>query len=165
MTSTERNSTQPMKQVMKRVVVCGIGNRLRGDDAVGPLVIDELKKKGQPETTLLLDCGTVPEGFAGKIIGFEPDIIIIVDAVRMNRPAGEVAEVPIEKIKHHLATTHKMPVTLFIDYLQRSLPNAELTFIGIQQAATIFGEGLSNECRKAIATAAVKMEKYSRNRA
>jgi len=143
---------------MKRFVICGIGNRLRGDDAVGPLVIEELAKKQFPETVLLLDCGSVPESYAKKIISFEPDMIVMVDAVQMNRIAGDVAEIPTEKIKGMLATTHKMPITLFIDYLQRSLPEAEVMFIGIQQSSTLFGSEISKECQKGILGTVKKIE-------
>jgi len=152
--------TSKNTRTTKRIVVCGIGNRLRGDDAVGPMVIDELQKKNPPETTMLLDCGLTPEGFAGKVISFEPDMIIIIDAVEMNRLPGEVADIPAEKIKAQLATTHKMPITLFIDYLQRSLPKAEIAFIGIQQSTTTFGEGMSNACKKAVLVTTGKVEKY-----
>ena len=145
---------------MKRIVVCGIGNRLRGDDAIGPLVIDELKKKSLPETIMLIDCGLTPEGFASRVISFEPDIIIMIDAVEMNRLAGEVADIPTEKIKAQLATTHKMPITLFIDYLQRSLPKVEIVFIGIQQLSTTFGEEMSKECKNAVLVTTSKVEKY-----
>ena len=136
----------------KRIVICGIGNGLRADDAVGPLVIDKLQKRSNelPERIMLLDCGSTPERYAGKIIDFNPDTIILVDAVQMNRMAGEVVDVPVEKIKSMLTTTHKMPITLFIDYLQKSLPDMDVVFIGIQQASTIFGEELSDECRASV---------------
>jgi len=144
---------------MGRFVVCGIGNRLRGDDAVGPLVIDELRKRGLPDSAMLLDCGPAPESFAGKIIGFAPDAIVMADAVQMNRPAGEVAEIPVDKIKGMFATTHKMPLTLFIEYMQRSLPKAKIAFFGIQQGSTVFGKGPGKECKKAVQTAAGMIEK------
>lgn len=148
---------------MKKFVVCGVGNRLRGDDAVGPMVVDELKKRNQPETVMLLDCGSTPERYAGKIIGFGPDIIIIIDAVEMNRMAGEVHEIPTEKIRGMFATTHKMPITLFIDYLQKSLTSSEIIFIGIQQATTVFGAAISEECQKSIKVTTDKVENISRN--
>jgi hydrogenase 3 maturation protease len=148
---------------MARIVVCGIGNRLRGDDAVGPMVIDEIGEQFIDRINndiMLVDCGSVPEGFAKNIISFRPDKIVIIDAVEMNRPPGEVADIPIEKIKQQLATTHKMPITLFIDYLQRSLPKSEIEFIGIQKANTMFGAGMSDECKAAIGKTTSKIEKY-----
>ena len=144
----------------KRIVVCGIGNRLRGDDAVGPLTIDELKKKTWPESILLLDCGSTPEAMSGKIIKFEPDLIILVDSVQMNRLPGEVEKIPIDKIKSMLATTHKMPITMFIEYLQNSLPAADIIFIGMQQSSTVFGGEVSKECGAAIADVMHMIEKY-----
>jgi hydrogenase 3 maturation protease len=148
---------------MKRIAVCGIGNRLRGDDAVGPLMINELAKRDLPENVLLLDCGSTPEALSGKIIGLEPDLIILVDAVQMNRMPGEVEAIPIDKIKSMLATTHKMPITMFIEYLQRSLPKAEFVFIGIQHSSTVFGEELSRECRESIPKAASMIENLFNN--
>lgn len=150
-------------QETKRIVVCGIGNRIRGDDAVGPLTIDELNKKTWPESILLLDCGPTPEALSSKVIKFEPGLIILVDAVQMNRLPGEVETIPIGKIKSMLATTHKMPITMFIEYLQNSLPKAEIVFIGIQQSSTVFGEELSNECGAAIAESTRMIEEYFKN--
>ncbi len=141
----------------KRTAICGIGNELRGDDAVGPLVIEGLRAKNLPETVLLIDCGSTPENFAGKVLQFGPDRIIIIEAVEMGRVPGSIAEIPTEKIKAQLATTHKMPITLFIDHLQRSLPGAEIIFIGVQQSRTGFGEKMSTECRGALERAVNKI--------
>jgi len=147
---------------MSRFVVCGIGSRLRADDAAGPLVIDELRKRDLPQPVLLLDCGPAPESFAGKILSFRPDTIIMVDAVQMNRPPGEIAEIPADRIKGMFSTTHKMPLTLFIEYMQRSLPKAKIAFFGIQQGSTVFGKGPGEECKKAVYEAASIVEKTLR---
>ena len=141
-------------KAVKRFVVCGIGNRLRSDDAVGPMVIERLRAKRFPETVLLVDCGSTPEGFSRKITEFEPDTVIIVDAVEMDRMAGDIDEIPLEKVKQQMATTHKMPITMFIEYLERRLPNAEIVFFGVQKASTTFGEKTSPEVELAVGKAA-----------
>ena len=79
---------------MAKIAVCGIGNRLRGDDAAGPLVIDMLAQSFPAENVLLLDCGTVPERFTSKIVSFSPDMLIIVDAVDMAGPPAPWSKYP-----------------------------------------------------------------------
>ena len=145
-----------MKAKITKTAICGIGNRLRGDDGAGPAVIDRLKKRSLPKSALLLDCGQAPESFAGKILSSRPDTIIIIDAVEMDRPPGSIEEIPAERIKAQLATTHKMPITLFMEYLQRSLPDTEIVFMGIQQKRTGFGDEMSKECKQAVEKAADK---------
>jgi hydrogenase 3 maturation protease len=143
---------------LKRTVVCGIGNTLRGDDGAGPMVIKGLRrrlggtdagKRGGNAGVLLLDCGSAPENFSGKVLEFGPEKVIIIDAVEMGRRPGAVDEIGLERVKKAMATTHKMPVTVFIEYLQRSLPAAEIVFIGIQQKSTGFGAEMSSEVGKA----------------
>ncbi len=135
-----------------KTVVCGVGNELRGDDSFGPLVIKELEKKALPDT-LLLNCGTAPENFLGKIEKLKPEKIIILDSVEMGKKPGSLKEIPPENIKDHLLTTHKIPLIVFIEKLKKST-DAEIIFLGCQPKSIGFGKGISRECRKAARKAA-----------
>src|SRR5574342_1091615 len=59
----------------KRVLILGVGNRLRGDDAVGPLLVEHLQGKVDIP---LIDAGEVPENYLGPIEESGADMNIIV---------------------------------------------------------------------------------------
>lgn len=141
-----------------RTVVCGVGNRMRGDDAVGPLVVDELVKSLKMRDVLLLDCGSAPENFTGKIEAFNPDKIVIIDAVDMGKRPGAVRIVEQDKIGGLRLSTHQMPLKMFIEYLMRRV-NAEIVFVGVQPRDVGFDRKMSIECKKAVKTAVEAVKK------
>ncbi|MBN8509446.1 MAG: hydrogenase maturation protease [Burkholderiales bacterium] len=68
-------------------VVLGLGNRLLGDDAAGPLVIDRLARAPATSATLL-DGGTV--GLALLPAIEDAKALVAVDAARFGAPTGTV---------------------------------------------------------------------------
>ncbi len=122
---------------------------MRGDDAIGPMIIDALKGKTD---AVLMDCGEAPESYLGKIEKIHPEKIIIADAVQMDKPPGTVETIDINEIKGVVMSSHNMPMTLFFEYLQTRVKN-ELLFIGIQPKSTEFNQPLSGECKKSVDTA------------
>ena len=136
MLSDKKSSERP-------VVVCGVGNSTRGDDACGPYVVERLKDKDSRLS--LIDCGLAPENFTGKIKHINPRMIVIVDAVDFGEDAGHFEKIDIEKIKGQLMSTHKLPVSLFIEFLQKEIGCA-VEFIGIQPKGLGFCEDMSEEC-------------------
>ncbi len=141
-----------MLTLIMRTVVCGIGNRMRGDDAAGPMVIDGLKRSPSgrnSDRVLLLDCGHFPENFVKKIIGFRPGRIILVDTADFGGKPGDFREISKEEIKYHVLSTHRMPLTMLVDYLKSEI-DFEFVFLGIQPGQTGFGDPVSRECQKAV---------------
>lgn len=132
-----------------RVAVCGIGNRIRGDDGVGPEVIRTLRPELEGDNVLLLDCEETPESFLGELQGFSPEKVILVDAVDLGKPAGSLGLVDIHSVKKQAMSTHKLPLNLFIDYLQGKM-RFKLVFIGVQPKNTGLNAEMSEEVRKAI---------------
>ena len=106
-----------------------IGNRDGGDDAVGPYIADVLKKYKIYDVKVI-DCGTTPENFTSVVKNDNPENLIIVDAVDMNLPYGEIRLVSKEKIGKFCISTHGIPISLLIDYLEKYIDNIFL--IGIQ---------------------------------
>jgi hydrogenase 3 maturation protease len=110
---------------MDLLVMC-IGNRDGGDDAVGPYIADKLKNTN----INVLDCGTIPENYTFDVRKSNPDLVVIVDAVEMNLNPGEIRIIPKEKIGVAHISTHGIPISVLIKYLERSIK--EIIFIGIQ---------------------------------
>lgn len=110
---------------MSFVVMC-IGNREGGDDAVGPYIADQLK-----ETDIdVIDCGTTPENYTSVVKRKNPEKLIIVDAADMGLEPGEMRIVPKEKIGVMTISTHGIPVSVLMNYLEQSVK--EVILIGIQ---------------------------------
>jgi len=75
-----------------RTLIIGCGNLLRGDDAVGPVLIQHLWNRGLPEGVRCADAGTGGMDVAFQMRGV-PEVILV-DACRTGSPAGEIFRVP-----------------------------------------------------------------------
>ncbi len=117
---------------MELLVMC-IGNRDGGDDAVGPYVADKLKESGIDA----IDCGVVPENYTSVVKRLNPKVLIIIDAVEMGIDPGEIRIVPKNKIGVMHVSTHGIPISVLIGYLEKYVEN--IVFIGIQPR-TMSGE-------------------------
>ena len=72
---------------MKKLTVIGVGNRLRGDDAAGPLVIDRLMELDHPRIEAI-DAGSDAIGIL-EYLEDRPWVWII-DACQMGKEPGEL---------------------------------------------------------------------------
>ena len=112
---------------MDYLIMC-IGNRYGGDDAIGPYIADRLKEKAND--FVVLDCGTLPENFTSVVKQHKPRNLIIVDAVEMELTPGETRIVPKEKIGTMHISTHGIPISILMTYLEEYVEN--IFFVGIQ---------------------------------
>ena len=120
-------------------LLVGIGNVIRRDDGLGPYMAQHFKAEGWQT----LDCGTVPENFTSKIKQLQPELVVFIDAAEMELKPGEFRIIPKEQIKDFSCGTHNLPLSLMIDFLQRSLEDVEMPFVGVQPSSVSDGEGLS----------------------
>lgn len=142
----------------KRVAILGLGSSLRGDDAAGLVLVEELKKnlrgKRKSRPLKIFSCGTTPESFTGEIKKFKPSHILIVDAVDMNKKAGGISIVDIQTESANVSfSTHSLPIKIFIDYLFHFL-RCQFSVLGIQPKSIEFGSPRSAEVNAAIKKAA-----------
>ena len=122
-----------------RKVIIGIGNPLKGDDSIGNLIVDELKKIVKDKNTLLIRAETNPENFVGKVKSFNPDVIYFVDAVEFDGKVGEVRVFGIDDVLNQSSSTHGISVKVFKDFF----PEAEIYVIGIKPEDIDYGQELS----------------------
>lgn len=80
-----------------RTLIIGCGNLLRGDDAVGPVLIRHLWDRGLPEGVRCADAGTGGMDVAFQMRGV-PQVILI-DACRTGSAAGEIFRAPGEQLE------------------------------------------------------------------
>ena len=141
-------SLEKLDKILKgKTLILGIGNVMKGDDGLGPILISRLKGKTKAN---LLDCEEVPENYIQPIIEARPDSIVIVDAADWNGPAGEIRLIDAEEINNISFSTHDSSLQIFINYLKRNLPNTHIVIVGIQQKRKGFLDSLSPEVEKAI---------------
>jgi hydrogenase 3 maturation protease len=131
----------------ERLAVMGIGNPLRGDDAIGVEVLRRLKGR-IPENVALFECEMVPENFLSEIEGFKPTHVLMIDAAQLEVEPGEASLIQPEKITGQAFSTHTIPLSLTAGILQGSL-GAKIILLGVKPETTEFGEGLSPKLQKA----------------
>lgn len=133
-----------------RIAIIGIGQELRGDDALGPMIVRSLKPRltGKP-SVLILDGGQSPENQTGALRRFIPDLVILIDAAQMNTTNGEVRWLPLQQLDGLSASTHTQPLSMIAQYLNTEL-GCEIALIGIQPAQMTFGADLSPMVQEAL---------------
>jgi hydrogenase 3 maturation protease len=125
----------------KRVVIVGVGNPIRGDDAVGPRIIELLESK-PINNVLLLNTESVPEAFTGKVEQFNPTHVLLVDAANFRGMPGETKLITGEQIGGQAISTHSLPLNIFISYIEKSL-GISVILLGIQPMSINLGESMS----------------------
>ncbi|MDK2854400.1 MAG: hydrogenase 3 maturation protease [Thermococcaceae archaeon] len=130
-----------------KVVVCGIGNDIRGDDAFGVYVVEKLKEKVSNPKVVFLNCGEMPESYVGKIIRENPSHVVFIDAVHFEGKPGEIVLADPEGTLGEAFSTHKMPLKLLVSYLKEQT-NAKFILIGAQPKQTGLFVEMSDELRE-----------------
>lgn len=99
-----------------RIVVCGIGNAERGDDAFGPYIVERLQESKMLEK---IDCGLHPENYLNRIVSSTPDVIIFLDTIDRKSPNcillrnEEVSELSAVSV-----STHSLSIGAMYEFLR-----------------------------------------------
>jgi len=127
-------------------ILIGVGNILRGDDGIGSIIA----KSFNDNDWLSLDCGVAPENYTSIVKKNKPALLVILDVVEMDLKPGELRIISPEKISALHLTTHSMPLSFLITYLE---DYAEKTiFLGIQPKNIDFSNSVSPEVLKSAKT-------------
>ncbi len=143
------------KQLIRRLsklrdsttLVIGIGNILKGDDAAGPLVVEQLQSMAV--SAELIDAGTVPENYIQTIIKKAPQNLIIIDVIDFEAPPGTIKVFDPEQLNSHVISTHVLSPRLFIDMVRRDI-SLDVYFVGIQPAQTQLGRPISPQVSQTV---------------
>lgn len=130
--------------VTSRLVVIGVGNRDRGDDAVGPIVCDRTDELDLPDVESIVFEGSVLDL---PIHWSATDRVFIVDAAEPAGEPGRISEVDgraTRLVTPGQLSTHTIDVGAAIE-LARALDRlpAEMSIIGIEGAQFEFGAWLT----------------------
>lgn len=131
-----------------QIVVIGCGSLLRGDDAVGPILVRHLWDEGVPDEVTLVDGGTAGMDVAFKMRGARK--VVIVDAAATGADPGTIYRVPGEELEdlpavdglhmHQFRWDHALAfgrwlladeypddITVYLIEIESTEPGAELT--------------------------------------
>jgi len=122
-----------------RIVFLGIGHREKGDDGIGTRLVESLQKRYENRAVskfTFIPTGEMPENYSGAIRSARPELVIIIDLATGIGPPGTIDWLKTDQIRSEELTTHKLPLTILIDYIERSI-GCPVEILGIQ------GEGVT----------------------
>jgi hydrogenase 3 maturation protease len=114
----------------RRLAIIGIGDELNPPDRPGMFAAREIKQQQLPGVTVFL-AGTVPESITGPLRRYQPDQVLFLDAADMGARPGTVAVIEPEQIPATLVSTHVLPLSVVMEYVERE-SGAGVTLLGIQ---------------------------------
>jgi hydrogenase maturation protease len=138
-------------------VVLGIGNPDRGDDAIGLLVLDELRTRCGPDIDLSSgdgDPGWMIDAWEGRRVS------VVVDAVQTGAAPGSVTVIDASAAPlpatTRLSSSHAMGVASSVE-LARALGRLpdRLVVVGVEGRSFALGSGMSAEVAAAVNPATV----------
>lgn len=135
------------------VLAIGVGNPLRGDDAVGNEVARELARAGVCPAIL---AGETPENHLDVVRETHPSQVLLIDAAHLGEEPGQTAIIRMGKGRPFapgsLPSTHRPSLSVLTTYIEREL-GAEVWLLGIQPKTLEPGKELSAEVAAAIGPA------------
>ena len=145
METQEQLISQLDKLRNSRTLILTIGNTLKGDDAIGPLLYQRLKDELCVE---MIDAGTVPENYIQTIIKKAPENLLIIDAVDFAAAAGTIRIFEPHQLNLLIMSTHSLSPRIFVDMIRQEI-DVQVYFLGIQPLQTQMGSPLSTAVDKA----------------
>lgn len=130
-------------RIKGKVSIVGIGNIIRGDDGLGPKLIELLKAKAVSAT--LFDCGTAPENYIFPILATSCDTVVLIDAADMAIAPGGAKIFALEEISNVSFSTHNPSPRLFTDLLKTGKDGLNIFVLSVQPKTTALGAPLSDE--------------------
>jgi hydrogenase maturation protease len=144
---------------LNKVLICGVGNKLKGDDGLGPFVVERLEEEGSlPPGVDLADYGISGFKCALKLEGYQK--VIFIDAFSL--PGSEPGRLHrLEVTKERLMNSPKLSdfsLSMHETDLERIMATAavlgiypdQVVIVGCQPADTTVRLGLTAAVEKAV---------------
>lgn len=141
---------QLASSIQGHVVVMGIGNPCRGDDAAGSLLAQLIS---DVPGVRVIDAQDVPESYVRQVVGESPGTVVLIDSVDLKSAPGSVAFLEKDEVAGYWPSTHRMPLSMLMDYLERET-HARIFLIAIQPRHTAFMQPMSGEVHASVASVA-----------
>lgn len=126
-------TTPPLSEIIKArpLLLLGMGNPLRGDDAIGHLLAEALASLDRPGFRAYA-VGTSVENAMRWVRETAGGTVLLVDAVFDEAlPEGAWALYPFDQLDSMCHATHTIPLSLLLSYWQQEVPGIAIHFLGI----------------------------------
>lgn len=126
-----------------QTLILGMGNRLKGDDGVGPYICELIQDRVRAP---VLDVGSALENYLGPISRLQPEAILLLDAADLGMDPGDRAFLERDALACSGPSTHTVSVDFMLGMLDRD-QQIRFRFLGIQPKRVRLGESLSAPVR------------------
>lgn len=141
---------ESLRQVLaEKTMLVGIGNPLRGDDGVGPYIVELVRRRGASPRLEFLNVEDVPENFVFRLAAAEARNVVFVDAVIAGAAhEGTVLFAPLAEFDElgETASTHKLALKLSGRVLEAA--GKRVYLLGVVPKTTAVGAKLTPEVRR-----------------
>ncbi len=153
-TSSWPGRAEASASALRRLAIIGLGNPLRGDDGIGPRLVEQLRQRPLPPGVAVIDGGT---GGLSLLFLLEEgwERVVIVDAADVGREAGDFARFTPEEVRLARAAdpfsfhdAGLSEVLALAEALGHELP--PIVVFGVQPGALDWREGLSEAVQRAL---------------
>jgi hydrogenase maturation protease len=132
--------------------VIGVGNILRGDDGIGPVVIEQLRKEATILPVDLYDAGGDAFFILEHLVASEP--VLIVDCAKMGEQPGTVKKMVVNATSlnyiENMISLHGFGFAEVYKLAKKIGPVASCSIIGVEPKSILFNTGLSEEVNNTI---------------
>ena len=132
--------------------VIGLGNILKGDDGIGPVIIEELEKSELSVPIQLCDAGSDAFTILDHLLGSEP--VLIIDCARMGKDPGTVQKIKTEDIERIPAdvgmSLHGYSLAEVWQIARSMGTPKDLSIIGVEPEKVQFNSDLSEVVKESI---------------
>ncbi len=132
--------------------VIGIGNRLRGDDAIGPVIIEHLERRKEKERLALIDAGGDAFAVLDHLLGDSP--VLIIDCARMGLEPGQVRVFDVDEVTlgklDKMVSLHSYGFAQIYTMARQLGPVAPCKIIGVEPLEAAFDKPLSQKVKNSI---------------
>ena len=132
--------------------VISLGNELRGDDSIGPAVVNELRTMDLPDHVTLIDAGADASAVLEHLIAEEP--VLLIDCAQMGKQPGEVVKFKVNdsniKSFEKSISLHGFSFGEVFKMAEQFGPIPDCSIIGIEPKSIEFGQKLSDEVKQSL---------------
>lgn len=132
--------------------IISLGNELRGDDSIGPAVVNELRTMELPEYVTLINAGADAFTVLEHLIAKEP--ILIIDCAQMGKSPGDVIKFRVDisniKLFENSISLHGFSFGEVFKMAEEFGPIPDCSIIGVEPKSVEFGQKLSDEVKQSL---------------
>jgi hydrogenase 3 maturation protease len=146
----------------EKLVVLGVGNVAKGDDAAGVRAAEALSRLVSPQICPRLKVFVgheSPENFTGAVRDFGPSHVLIIDAAAGGFPPGTVFLIDPAGIADDDVSTHRTPLSMLAGYLEKAV-GCRVVILGIEPGTFVLGAPLKASVQKAVDQLAVDLAAF-----